>query len=442
MKKRKGLTLFIISGAIFTTILLYGAVGTARAVEIVNGNTISAGEVIDDDVFIGGDFVTIDGTVNGDLFAAGNTVTINGVINGSLVTAAQTIQINGEVSGSVYAASSSMVIGESTTIGRNLYYGGFGLETKPGSQIGRDLLVGGYQAILAGTIQRDVVAALGALHLNGEVGRNVRVEVGEPGSTATGMPSFFMPPGAPSMTAPGLYVGKEAKIGGQLTYISPVKQDNAVQVEPLGGIVYQTPQPRQEAGKKPGTPVEVPVGRWILNRLRGLATLLVLGGLALWIIPGYLTKWVDKLKSEPLPSAGWGFITMIVGYAGAVLLALSIIALALFLGAITLGGLARTVFGLGFTSLGFAFTIFSLCVSYGSKLIVAYLVGRLVMQKFAPQSAEKKFWSLLVGVVIYVIIRSIPILGWLVGVIVTLFGLGAIWLGLRQGKGLPEAVNV
>jgi len=440
MKGTRTFSKYMIVGLALTLLMVFGMANTARAVEIVDGNHIPAGQVIDDDVFIGGDTVTVDGTVNGDLFAFGNSVTINGVVNGSLVAAGQTIQINGQVNGSVYGGSSSMVVGESTTIERNLYYGGFSLETKPGSQISQDLLVGAYQALLSGDVGRDLQAGLGALHLNGAIGRIVRVEIGDPGSTATGMPTFFTPPGAPAMADPGLYVGDGAKIGGKLTYISPKNQDNAVQVEPAGGIVYQTPQPSQTTASDPSPRIEVNAGRWFLSRLRDLATLLVLGGLVLWLIPGYLTRWVDKLKAEPWPSAGWGFVTLIVGYAGALLLALSIIALAIFLGTITLGGLARTVAGLGFTSLGFAFTIFSLGVSYGSKLVVAFLTGQLVMEKLAPQTTNPKFWSLLAGVVIYVIIRSIPLLGWLVGLAVTLFGLGAIWLVLRPGGKSPEAV--
>ena len=42
------------------------------------------------------------------------------------------------------------------------------------------------------------------------------------------------------------------------------------------------------------------------------------------------------------------------------------------------------------------------------------------------------FLSLLIGVVIYVPLRAIPILGWLVDAIITLIGLGAIWLYFRE----------
>jgi len=422
-------------------ILLVSTSGVAYAVEIIDNGTIPESEVIDDDVFIGGDTVVVDGTVNGDLFAAGNTVTINGTVNGSLVVAAQTIQINGKVSGSIYGASSAISFGENL-VGRNVYYAGFGLETKKGSLINRDLLVAGYQAVLYGNVGRDVLAAVGALHLNGEVGRNVKAEVSSPAEGFGGNIPFLTPPGSPAMVASGLHVSDSAQIGGSLIYTSEALQSEAIKSEPTGGVVYQTPQPAQTTvEQKPTVIVEQGIGRWILNRLRDLTTILVLGGLALWLIPSTLQKVTERARREPLPSAGWGAISIIVGYAGAFMLALSIIALGVFLGVLTLGGLAKTVFGIGFSTLGLAFTIFSLLISYGSKVIVSLLAGKILLQKIAPQFAEHKVWPLLIGVIVYVLIRSIPFLGWLVGIVVTLIGFGAMWLVFRERKLSPVLVQ-
>jgi Tfp pilus assembly protein PilX len=51
-----------------------------------------------------------------------------------------------------------------------------------------------------------------------------------------------------------------------------------------------------------------------------------------------------------------------------------------------------------------------------------------------PRLAESRGWALVIGVVIYVILRGIPILGWLVGLAVTLIGLGAMWLVYREQR--------
>ena len=43
--------------------------------------TVATGEVIDDDLYIAGTNIVIDGTVNGDIFGVGTTITINGGVN-------------------------------------------------------------------------------------------------------------------------------------------------------------------------------------------------------------------------------------------------------------------------------------------------------------------------------------------------------------------------
>jgi hypothetical protein len=92
------------------------------------------------------------------------------------------------------------------------------------------------------------------------------------------------------------------------------------------------------------------------------------------------------------------------------------------------------VLGVGFSGLGLAFTVFTLLVSYGSKLVVAYLFGRLLLQTLAKQYAGRKFLTLFVGVVVYALVAWIPILGWLIGLVATLIGLGAMWLWFRERR--------
>jgi len=48
--------------------VVLSAVGTVSAAEFPKGETIPANETIDDDVFISGDNVVIDGIVNGIVF--------------------------------------------------------------------------------------------------------------------------------------------------------------------------------------------------------------------------------------------------------------------------------------------------------------------------------------------------------------------------------------
>jgi cytoskeletal protein CcmA (bactofilin family) len=417
----------------------------AAAVEFRSGDTVVIGkdEVIDDDLFITATTVKVYGTVNGNLFAAGSQVEVDGTVNGSLFTAGQSLALNGKVDGSLYGGGTSLVLGPQSSVRRNVFFYGFGLRTESGSKVGRDLLVGGYQAQLNGEVSRDFKFNGGALELNGKVGRNVSAQVGEP--QAGGQPPmFFMPMGMPASIRPGLRVGKEASIGGKLAYTSAVEQGAAIQVTPVGGVAYQIPTPEPgkiAAGQAQGSTV-IRLGYWALDRAREFITLLVLGALALWVMPSLLNAVVDKAQARALPAAGWGLIVVIVGYLGAVVLALLIFAMGILFGVLTLGGLMGTVLGVGFSGLGLAFTVFTLLVSYGSKLVVAYLFGRLLLQTLAKQYADRKFLTLVVGVVVYALVAWIPILGWLIGLVATLIGLGAMWLWFRERRAVAAPAPI
>jgi cytoskeletal protein CcmA (bactofilin family) len=423
---------------VLLVMILFALVGSAQAVEFIGGEVIAEDEVIDDDVFISGQNVVVNGRINGNLFAAGSTVTLNGVVDGSVFTGAQNVRINGEITGSLFAGASAVDVGASAEVGRNLFFGGFSITTEKGSHIGRDLLAGAYQALLSGNIDRDVRAGLAALEIYGRVGGDVSADVGSPGEGA--FPSFWGPPGAPPMVSPGVRISPNADIQGELDYTSTVQQEGAIEAEPAGGVVFSTPEPGQadrEAERRPR--FDLGVFGWIIDRLRDLVTLLILGGLGLWLLPEVFQQVAQKARSQPLPATGWGFVTVILGYLAAGLIAVLVVALGIFFGLITLGGLAGTVFGVGLSGLGVVFAVFTLLVNYGSKAVIAFLGGTWLLEKLAPGSAESRFLSLVLGVLIYVILRSIPFLGWLLAVFVTLIGMGAIWLMLRERPPLAPA---
>jgi len=132
-------------------------------------------------------------------------------------------------------------------------------------------------------------------------------------------------------------------------------------------------------------------------------------------------------------------MTVIAGYLGAGLVAVLILAIGILFSVITLGGLASTIFGVGFSGLAIVFAVFSLMVQYGSKAVIAFLGGRWILEKLAPQYAENKALPLVLGVVLYVMLRAVPFFGWLLSVFVTLLGLGAMWLLFREWRTLAAA---
>jgi hypothetical protein len=446
---------------ILALVLIVATVTPAHATEIDNDGNIGKSEVIDDDLILNGEIVNMDGTVNGLLIASGQTITINGIVNGdaillassviisegasikgNVITFAATTDVIGQIDGSLIGANSAVTFHKGSSVGRNVYFAGFSLKSEPDSVINRDLYSADYQVILNGTIGRNANVAAAAVELSGKIANNANFNVEAP--TNSKKPEFFFPgmtpPGAPPPIPTGLRIYESAEIGGQMIYTSPSEQASAIKSAPLGGVVFQTPVPDENGEPQPIEPsgtfnsILPAIGKALLSALRNLITLLILGALVLWLIPSIFQKTVDQAKNRTLPAAGYGVLTVLAGYLGSVLIAGLIVLAGLIVGAITLGGLSRTVFGVGLSSLALIMAVFTLLVSYGSKLVIAFLVGQWVVQKTAPQSKNQKAWALVTGVVIYVILRSIPIFGWLVGVIATVIGVGAMWMLYQNQK--------
>lgn len=429
----------IVLAIVLASLMAFGLAGPAGATDFREGETlvVPAGEVIDDDLFLTGTRIEMNGTVKGDLFAFGQEIVVNGPVEGSLVAAGQLLTVNGEVAGSLYATGFALTIGPEASVGRNAYFGGFSLAAEKGSAAGRSLYAGGYQAILSGEIADDVAVGVAALELNGKVGGNVEADVAEPdpgfSQSAPFMGGFL--PGGVKMVAPGLRVGSDAEIGGDLQYTSPVEQD--VPGGAAGGsVVHSTPVPGAQPGQPDNVRVRFGLGSGIARRIGEFIALLIVGGLLLRFWPNIVQRVSAKAQERPLPSAGWGCLATLIFAVGVPVVAIAIFLVALLGGLVTFGDLFGDILGLGGTTLALAVTGFLFVLSLVTKAIVAFWGGQLILTRLAPQTQTGRranFWALAAGALIYEILRLIPVLGWLLAVIVTLVGLGAIYFVLREG---------
>ena len=130
-----------------------------------------------------------------------------------------------------------------------------------------------------------------------------------------------------------------------------------------------------------------------------------------------------------------GLVSYVAGFGVPALLAVLIFATGLALALATFWTPAFILWGVGYSALGLAFFAFLFAAIYGSKIIVAYLVGSAILGRWTPRVARYKILPLLLGLVIYILLRAIPILGWVIGFVVTFAGLGAIFMvGSRAYK--------
>lgn len=312
----------------------------------------------------------------------------------------------------------------------------FNLSAESGSIVEKDLLVGAYQALLSGHVGRDVRAGVGALEINGFVGNDVYAEVAGP---AEGQQTYFFPgaPGVETLVPSGIRISKDAEIGGSLKYKSSVDQSAAIEISPAGGITFEydpelNPQyDPDEIGEISSSALVI---SWLVKQVRVFITLMLLGGLIVWQVPALLNRVGEKVERESMPSLGWGLVSVLIVYIGAFIVAGLILAGAVFFGVVTLGELSRVILTVGFSSLALIMAAFGLLVSYGSKIVVAYMVGKLLIRWLAPKFENQPIWPMIIGVLLYTFLRAIPFVGFTIGVFVTLIGIGAMWLAYRDYK--------
>ena len=389
---------FLLVALVLALLAAFWMPSTGKAQGIIFGNSIAEGQVVDQNMILNGTDVSIDGTVNGDVLAIGQTITVNGQVNGTLVAFGQTITINGQVSNSVLAAGVMLEVGEGGQIGRDLYFTGARLTLVDGSAVQRDINCISLEAQFAGEVGRDLHAVIGPLQI---------------------VETIFIP------------------LRDRITLISAANQDSLPQTKmPMlagmgSGLLAPASSWLTEGQRTGQQAAQVDTERlktWGIALLRNLIALLVLGLLGIWLLPGPFNWASEKVQQAPWRMLLSGLIFYVGGWFIAVLTFALVLALALFFYAISLPNLGFLLGTLGLMGLGLGVSVFWLSITYISKLIVALLIGRLLLQRFVPAYAQRNLWTLLLGVVLYVLVASIPYLGWVVAILVTFFGLGALWV--------------
>ena len=396
---------------------------------------IEAGQVINDDLYVGAQEFVLDGTVNGDLIVFAQAVTINGKVDGDLMTAAQTVAVNGEVTGSVRMAGSVLQLGDKARIGGDIVSAGYSLEAKQGSTVGKDIVFAGGQLLLAGDVARNVQVATGAFDLRGKIGGDVNAQVGEADQGRAGPPpSIFMPQmaiSAPNLK-PGLTIASSAAIAGNLKYTQ--SQDVSIPAGVVSGNVTRTaPAPNRAETHEETTSAKLV--KWGLNLIRNTITLVLIGLLLLWLFPFFMRGLSDQLVAKPLASLGWGAVAWAAFFFVLLLIIAVTVIGAILFGLLTLGQLTGTLIGLGLLALFGLIVGFVLVTTFVAKIVFGVSLGKWILTRTNSPLAEHRYWPMLLGVLIIVAVTAlltfplIPgILGGLLNFAIVLLGLGALWL--------------
>lgn len=229
--------------------------------------TVTAKEVINDDLFIAGENVEILGTVNGDVYVGAGMVKVDGKINGDLLVGGGNVTVSGKIQDDVYIGGGNVIV-QAATIGDSLLVGAGTLNIDKNSTIGGSLLTG-----------------VGMLDVSAKIGRSLYAGAGE------------------------IKMGETAKVDKDFYYtLGDDKTEFAV---PKGAVVAGTVQRIQNTVKVEAPKVDFAKGFYAMRIISFLGALLV-GILAIKYFSGKIEEVVNITTSSVFSNLGIGFLILIL----------------------------------------------------------------------------------------------------------------------------------
>lgn len=375
MKKILPSFLFTIYALLFTAIPSF-----AKVISSEETVSISAGQVVDDDLYIGAPTVDIAGTVNGDLYVGAGTLAVSGEVKGDILVAAGMVNVSGKVDGSLRAAGGQVSL-SAAEIGRSVSVFGGSVSVDKKTKIGGGVLLGAGMVDIDAEISRGIVGGAGTLAIGGKVGKEIKV------------------------TADRLSIKKDAEVAGDISYTS--KNEIAVAE---GAVVSGTVS--QIVPKKP----ELPAGLPGLARRIGLGfkawaffAALFLGGLLVYAVPRSTEAISMRILEKPWQSLLWGFLVAVLVWPMFFLLMIT---------------------GIG-TPLAFILLGIFILALYSAKIFVGLLFGRSLFE-FAGKRKVNTYLSLALGLAVYYLLLALPVIGPFVFLATLLFGLGSLFTFTRE----------
>jgi cytoskeletal protein CcmA (bactofilin family) len=362
----------------------------AAAADIRQGQDITIGtsETIEDDLYAFGTNISINGTIHGDLVAAGSNITVDGTVTGDVIAAGNSIAIRGQVGGTVRAAGNTIVLDGKVT--NDLLAAGNELTILSNGRVGRDVIVGAANATITGQIGRDLQAGSTNLKIDGGVGGNVLATVDR------------------------LQITDRGTVGGNLNYTSKTEAQIANASSVKGSTARQVP----EDGR---APLVTGPAALVVDWLKGLIGLLILGILVVFFFPGF-----SRRAGEALVRSPW--LTLAIG--ALVLIGLPILAIVFFAVGALIGG-----WWIGFVVIALLVVVLALSIP-----VAAVGVGGALLRM--TRRPVPVWLALFIGLIVLLLVALIPILGGLVIFCALLFGMGATTIavvGNRRAEVVPAA---
>jgi hypothetical protein len=320
--------------------------------------------------------------VHGDLFARSNIITIDGTVNGNLWAIAETVTVNGLVKGNIIAAGKTINI--NGNVNGNLRLAALSLNIGSTANIKGNLLF-----------------VAGITSIDSPIG----------GGTTTGTMAMTSNRAGDDieLKAMGLTIFPVAEIQRDLSYITGQGADTESRFQLVSVTIDKLPPAKTEPAK--ALPFALFFGAlgWVTSFLMAFITGLVI----ILLVPRRLTLVAESIRTNPWPSLGWGAVILFVTPIAAILACCTIIGIPV--GLITLGLYAAAI--------------------YLAQIPVGLFVGRWIIGYFGDVEGKGiMIGALALGLVIMHLLRLIPYFGFFVGLVIILFGLGALVVSEKKRR--------
>jgi cytoskeletal protein CcmA (bactofilin family) len=347
------------------------------------GNSLSINSQTEGDIIAAGRDITVGGAVSQDATLAGQTVIVNAPVSGDARIAGAYITINAPVSGDALLAASTIVITDKASIGNDAYFGA-GEITINGTLAGKTNL-SGQKVVINGPVTGDL-----------------------------------------TVYAESLVFGKTAKVTGKVKYYGP-QAATVVEGAQVPAIAFEmmadpTNHKNTDRGAEKGVMAGLISAFFIIKLLAWALLAFILYKL----FPRTAEHLVAKVQTNFWATAGIGFVGLIL---------------------IPLAAVVLFAFVVGYSTALVVLLSYALLVFLATPLVVL-TVGAWVYGKLAKKSTTMLGWqAVVIGALVVIIAKFIPILGGLAVFIITCAAFGALlkklwWISQQQQMPPAETIMV
>ncbi|MEA3297837.1 MAG: hypothetical protein U9R56_08235 [candidate division Zixibacteria bacterium] len=361
---------------------------------------------INDDLYAFASSVAIEGNINGDLFAGGADVSSDGHVTGSENIFAYDFHHTGKTGGSIRAFANRCTI--DGQVGRSLLI--FANHMRLGSRatIRRDVLARGNQVAIDGVIMGDLDIEASSINITGQIDGDIKLKADE------------------------IIISPPAVIRGNLTYTcdTEIKNIPAEGVTVLGKIDWQLP--KEETLEEDDEEFSVKV---ILTLSKMLAAFLF-GIILIKLFSTHAHETFRQLRTRFSVAIAAGFLTLFICLFSLVVLVLSfvliVVGLSIVSGEMAPLGALMLIFSILMVPItGFA-GVSGGILFYSGKIVLAMLLGFLLIRAFKSEPANLGKGQLFLGLIVLTALFSIPFVGFVIYLLASIIGAGAIVLGIRN----------